>query len=186
MPNPLAARFPVVCADVINSSLRLNLINGALFQAGWLAAVLGGNDWACVALVLMVAVHAFWWVDSVWEWWLISAVVVAGSLLDSFWMHLGVLLGPEAFIPLWLICLWGMFAMTLVHFFSWLHQRLWLACLLGAVSGPASYWAGAQWSDMAIGVPRSMALLCIAMAWGVLMPVLMLLARRVNRVEACA
>ncbi|GAB3099084.1 DUF2878 domain-containing protein [Aestuariicella hydrocarbonica] len=177
------------------------LLNGLLFQLGWFLAVLGGDYWALVALVIMVFVHGAFWVRDRREWWLVVTVTVVGSCLDSVWVLLGFLvpdpvldhsvelgflqsqsLQPEWLqtrIPLWLVCIWAMFSMTLTHVLSWLSRRYLLAALLGAMAAPLSYWSGAQLSGMAIGVPVGLSLLVIAIGWALLMPIFMMWSQRV-------
>lgn len=170
------------------SEFQKKILNGALFQIGWFAAVLGGNVWAVPTLLMILIAHRQWWVRSEKEWWLILAVTLLGCGLDSLWVGLGVLMpGGESLMngqsgwlmPAWLVCIWIMFSMTLCHVFSWLHGQYALAAVLGAVAGPMSYLAGAKLSGLALGEPQWQSLFAMGVVWGLLMPILMRLAQRV-------
>jgi hypothetical protein len=82
-----------------------------------------------------------------------------------------------------MVALWGLLAIALNVTMRWLKGRYWLAALLGAVAGPASFASGvklggAQFIDT---VP---ALLTMAFTWGLLMPALMWLSMRFDGVLA--
>jgi hypothetical protein len=81
--------------------------------------------------------------------------------------------------PLWMVALWATFATTLNVSLRSLRKHLALASLLGAVGAPLVYHAGAglgalQW------VHRLPAMLSIALAWGILTPLLLSTARRLD------
>jgi hypothetical protein len=73
--------------------------------------------------------------------------------------------------------MWTLFAATLNHSLAWLHGRPWLQAVLGGIAGPMSYAGGvalgaADWQQ------RTPALGVLALAWALLLPVTMALARR--------
>jgi uncharacterized membrane protein YfcA len=72
-----------------------------------------------------------------------------------------------------------LFATTLNIAFRWLRDRLVLASLLGAVFGPLSYFAGARLGAVVINDFPS-ALIALALAWALLLPGLLLLAKRLD------
>ncbi|MBU3071634.1 DUF2878 domain-containing protein [Aestuariicella sp. G3-2] len=178
----------LVSSRMWTSDLQKKLFNGVLFQAGWFAAVLGGNAWAVFALLLVLIVHSRWWVASPKEWWLILAVSLLGIGVDGFWFASGILVTDGQsltgapgiwYLPPWLGCIWLMFSMTLCHVFAWLHGRYILAAVLGGVAGPMSYLAGAKLSGLSLGLPLWQSFLTIGVAWGLLMPLFIGLAQRV-------
>jgi hypothetical protein len=94
------------------------LINLALFQVGWLVCVVGGNLYAIAFTLAALLVHNWLVLGSRAEWKLIASVVVVGCLWDMAMVKTGVISFPKAGllgIPLWLICLWTLFATTFMH-----------------------------------------------------------------------
>lgn len=113
------------------------------------------------------------------ELWLIGAVTVFGLVLDQALFASGLFLveGASAPAPLWLSCLWPVLATTFMHAFETLQRHLALAAVLGAVGGGLSYLAGTRLSNVEFADPTAGPLL-IAGLWFVLMPLLLMAARR--------
>ena len=96
--------------------VKKTLINLALFQLGWLVCVLGGNVYAAVFTVLALLLHQWLVLDNRREWMLIAVIVLGGCLWDIAMAQFGVVRFANALplgIPLWLVCLWVLFATTL-------------------------------------------------------------------------
>lgn len=163
-----------------------NLLNFALFQAGWFACVL------CAAHSMPVAaLAAACWVIGL-NLWLFSihrmsdlrvlvAVTLIGFCVDSIHLRLGVfaLIGAPHFphmCPMWLVALWAMLATTLRASLSWLSGRYGLAALLGAVAGPLSYLGGAKLGAAIMNSNRAFSMTALAVGWAVAMPILVWLA----------
>lgn len=149
------------------------LINLALFQVGWLVCVVGGNLYAVVFTLLALLLHSWLVLGSHVEWKLIAVVVFIGCLWDMAMARTGVIQYADAGalgIPLWLMCLWLLFATTFMHGLFWLQRRLWLAALFAALLGPASYWAGSSMSDAQLGQPILTSLAIMAVGWALLFP----------------
>jgi len=155
------------------------LLNALLFQVGWFSCVLGGDLLAVVITATILLVHSQWLMRSSREWLLIALVAVIGISLDSFWSYNGLLQFPGVAlgIPLWLACIWLLFATCLCHSFNWLQQRLLLASLLGAVAGPSSYLAGAAMADVVLGEPQLFSIALMALAWAFMFPLLLKFAQ---------
>ena len=130
----------------------LNLI---LFQIAWFTCVLAGDVWASVVSLAILIVHARFIVADKREWLLIFGFALCGCVIDSILAITGLFdFGATvAFIPIWLICLWLMFATTLTHGFAWLQGRWWFASLLGGTAGAGSYYAGSQMAAVSIAEP---------------------------------
>src|SRR5271168_1295168 len=82
---------------------------------------------------------------------LMAAAVSFGVLIDGTLGFCGWLryASPEpAFpphgAPLWILCLWAAFALTLMRSLAWLMRRPWLAVLAGALGGPLAYASAAR------------------------------------------
>ena len=155
------------------------LLNAALFQLGWFACVLGGDFIAVVVTATILFAHGQLFVLARREWLLIVGVAFLGMSLDSLWVFTGVLDFPQTqfLIPIWLICLWMVFSTSLCHSFQWLQRRLVLASLLGAIAGPSSYLAGAAMADIVIAEPRLISIVLMSLAWSLLFPLMLLIAR---------
>ena len=162
------------------------LINAAIFQLGWLCCVLAGANqlpWLGTATaILIVAWHVLGANDGQKELSLVLIVVGIGAVWDSLLVYAGLLQYPSGTLisgtaPHWIIAMWALFATTLNVSLRWLKNRPLLGALLGAISGPAAYFAGyklggVQFPDM------NAALLALAGGWAVLMPLVMALSNR--------
>ena len=149
------------------------LINLALFQIGWMVCVIGGNLYAVGFTVLALLVHRWQVMGSRAEWKLIGIVVLVGCLWDITMARTGVIHYADADplgIPLWLVCLWILFATTFMHGLYWLSRHLGLAAVFAGVLGPASYWFGSRLTDAELGLPLVTSVAVMAAGWAVLFP----------------
>lgn len=160
----------------------MNLLNGVLFQIGWFSCVLGGNEIAVLATTAILIIHYKLYISMNAEWFLISVVALLGLTIDRALSIFGVLIFEETLIgiPLWLFCIWVLFASSLNHSLYWLNNKLPLAALLGAIAGPSSYYAGSKLSNVSLGAPPEQSLIVLALLWGCLFPLLLLSTRRLN------
>lgn len=160
-------------------------VNFVLFQIGWFACVLSaaqGQPWiGTVAAAAIVARHVLRAAQPQQEVNLIVNVVILGALWDSLLVMLewisyssGTLIAGAA--PHWILALWALFATSLNVSMRWLKQRLLWAAVLGAISGPLSYWAAARLGAAQFVEPL-LILVALAVGWALIMPGLMLLSR---------
>ena len=168
------------------------IANFVLFQAGWFACVLGaayGWPWiGTVAVAAIIAWHLCSAVQPAQEAKLIVLALLIGAFWDSVLVTLGWIAYPVGTLvagtaPHWILALWALFAIALNVSMRWLKQRLWLAVLLGAVCGPLSYWAAVRLGAVQFVEPVRI-VIAIAMGWGIIMPLLMLLSRRYDGMAA--
>lgn len=108
---------------------------------------------------------------------------VVGWIADSLLVFAGVMTFPHhaqlgAPSTLWMAALWAGFAATVPHSLGWLHQRLCLAAVLGAIAGPLAYFAGERLG--AIELASSKALLAVSVVYALLTPALMWVWRRMG------
>lgn len=153
--------------------MKKALINFALFQLGWLVCVLGGDVYAILFTLPALLLHQWLILDNPREWTLIGVIVLCGGLWDIAMAQFGVISYADAMpvgIPLWLICLWLLFATTFVHSLLWLRRYLWLAVPLAAVFGPASYWFGTNLTEAELRLPVIESLAIMAAGWALLFP----------------
>jgi hypothetical protein len=166
----------------------VRLITGfVLFQAGWLACVLGAaRGWGWIGLALGLAAVAgnlalsprFRAAIA-----LVALTALIGPPFDLIQIALGTLRPHEPllygfWVPPWLWMLWLLFAATVHASFRWLRGRRLAAAALGAVSGAASYWAGARLGAAALHPDLWPSLLAIGLEWALMMPLLLWLSER--------
>jgi len=149
------------------------LINLLLFQVGWMVCVIGGNLYAIGFTLPALLLHHWLVLENRAEWKLIAMVAAVGCLWDIGMAESGVIRYADASllgIPLWLLCLWLLFATTFMHALFWLHRYLRLAAVLAALLGPASYWIGSSLSDASLALPLWFSLGIMACGWAILFP----------------
>lgn len=155
-------------------------------QIGWFACVLSAAHGVPIIGVIFSAVlvvtHLLRVRDVIPELKLLCVVVCIGAVWESVPVATGLLVYPSGNVfphaaPYWLLALWGLFAAQFNTSFQWLKRRLALAGLLGAIAGPMSFRAGASLGAVHFAKPLP-AFILLAVGWGFLMPMLVLLSRR--------
>jgi hypothetical protein len=157
-----------------------------LGQIGWFACVLGAardRAWIGAAtVVLLVALHLRIVARPLPELRLIASVMLMGGAWDSLLVRAGLMAYPHGtllpgFAPLWIVALWGLFAAQFNTTYRWLKTRIGIAAALGAVAGPVSFHAGQVLGALRFEKPWGTAV-ALGVGWAVLLPVVVLLARR--------
>ena len=177
---------------------RRNLINFALFQCAWFAAVGGaaaGRPWLGPAVTLAwLSLHLrFYSAARVRDTAFLFACGAAGFAVDSALALTGMLSFPPAsrLVPatlwplstLWMAALWVNLGMTLNHSLAWLQPRPVAALALGLVGGPAAYYAGGAMG--AVLLPHgAVSLLAVGLLWGLAMPALFYCCHRYARQDS--
>lgn len=156
------------------------------FQLVWTAAVGGaarGWWWAGpLALLAFAAWQLRTSTQRTSDLWLLPVCALFGFIVDSLWVQAGWLQFASAgpwpdFAPLWIVSMWLGFALTLNHSLAALGSRPLLAALFGLLGGPLAYGIAAHaWGAVAIA-EGALPYLAIALAWAVLTPLLLQLAR---------
>lgn len=165
-------------------------LNFILFQLGWFTCVLGAAHnvaWlGPVTVLAIVVIHLVLSLRPSAElklvlWAMTLGLATDSLLLASGWLSYsgGSLAG--AFAPYWLVAMWALFATTLNVSMRWLKGRFGLAILMGAIGGPLSYYGGQKLGAMQFIAPMQ-ALIALAIAWAIAMPLLMWLAERFDGV----
>lgn len=167
------------------------LINIVAFKIAWLSSVLGAANGLPLlgpaVAFLVVAIHMRGASAPSREFSLIVLTCIIGASWDSVMVSAGWLsYASGTFLtgvaPYWIFAMWIAFATTLNLAFRWLQSRLLMAALLGAISGPASYFAGAKIGAVVFN-DANVALIALAGAWAVLLPGLLVLAKRLDGVN---
>ena len=166
-------------------SIALNVV---LYQAGWLACVLGaahGAPWLGVAAAVpVVAWHLLRAERAEPEARLVLFAALTGaafetSLLLLDWVRYPAGAWPEGFAPGWMVALWAMFATTLNVSLRFLRGRPAAAVLLGALGAPAAYYAGARIGALELAAGGA-ALGAIGAWWALCTPLLSRLGGRLD------
>ncbi len=163
-------------------------VNVSLFQVGWFACVLGaaqGLPWIGVLVAaLVVGWHLARATQPRRELVLLAVAAAVGAVFETLlvqagWVRFesGVLV--EGMAPYWMVALWVVFATTLNVSLRSLRPHLLIAALLGAIGGPAAYYAGARLGALEFGATGA-ALVALAIGWAILTPALLSAARRLD------
>ncbi len=167
------------------------VINIVAFQIGWFACVLGAAN----ALPLLgpavvagaVALHLARSSRPAQEFALVLFAGVLGAVWDSALVTIGWLSYPSGnlvsgFAPYWIVAMWMLFATTLNVSLRWLQNRVALAVIVGAVSGPLTFYAGAKLGGVTFLDLRS-GLIALGIGWAVILPLLSEIGARLDGVE---
>jgi len=182
---PLAVRRSFTGASAIKS-----LLNFILFQLAWFAAIIGGaagyDGLAALPAVIVVMLH-LGLNRSLWrgELWLIAGVTLLGLIVETAFISLGALhyAGSEAgamLPPLWILALWLAFGTLPNGSLHWLKGKTLLQIGLGAALGPLSYVAGVRLGAATLGEPEWLSIIVIGIGWGLAMPIMFRLAKRLE------
>ncbi|OYU73582.1 MAG: hypothetical protein CFE45_36940 [Burkholderiales bacterium PBB5] len=191
-----AARGPEACLSTVTWQHRLAgkgllILNFVLFQVAWLvcirAAALGWPLTGALCVAAVAAWHLRMAARPSPEALLIGLSMALGALVDSALLAGGLIRYTSGqwlpgLPPLWMVSLWGLLATTLNVSMGWLRGRPVLAAALGAVAGPLSYAAGVRLGAAQFNNDTA-ALVALALAWAVCMPLLMRLAQRLDGVQ---
>jgi hypothetical protein len=165
------------------------VINILGFQTAWWACVLSARanaSWIGIGVTAAVfALHLARAPRRQSEAWFIPLAALLGfaadttaTLLDALRFSHG--LGQFIPTPLWVMALWLAFATTLNTTFAWLRNHLVVAVVLGVVSGPLSYAAGAALG--VVNIPDALwSIAILGLLWGTALPVLVLIGARATR-----
>ncbi|MGB0445346.1 MAG: DUF2878 domain-containing protein [Porticoccaceae bacterium] len=167
------------------------LINFLGFQIGWFACVLGAayqkELLGITIAIAIVVLHLYLQVDRRKELWLILAAVLIGLIWETWVLKLNILHYPshsEAsfWAPHWLIMMWALFATTINLSMGWLKGHWILAMLMGAVFGPLAFVAGEKLNAV-VFLDQTLSIVALSMGWGLLLPLLLWLAGRINNMD---
>jgi len=161
---------------------RRNLINFLTFQLGWFGCVFYANDSTSVLSITAVAliVHGLFVVEDVREWLVIACVVAVGAAVDTLLGLTPVLnYGMNEMLPVWLFCLWVLFATLIHHGCRWMQQNLLLASVLAALFAPLSYWTGVKLTSASFGMEPLFSMVIIGACWALIFPASLYFSSRV-------
>ena len=166
------------------------LFNFIAFKIGWLACVVGGaNGWPLIGTLIaatIVALHVATSTVPRRELTLVLFAGAIGAVWDSALAAAGLLVYTSGTLfagtaPYWIVAMWLLFATLLNKSLRWMHSRLAMAAAFGAVGGPLAFYAGHRLGAVEFS-NFGLAMFALAVGWGTLMPLLVLLARRFDGV----
>ena len=153
--------------------LNLKFINFVWFQAIWFLAILTQYQYFWLIALLVVGHFVFMPRRQV-ELITVLPVAMVGCMADIALTLSGVFHFTSEIstlpIPFWLVALWIGFAATLRHSLGYLQNKLVIAGVLGAISGPLSYFAGYRFDavDFPLGLYTTLPI--ISVVWALLLP----------------
>ncbi|WP_423185885.1 DUF2878 domain-containing protein [Alishewanella sp. d11] len=120
--------------------------------------------------VLLYLLYGLWQLPSRNAQLAVALTAIFGIVVDSLLVFSGILSFAQlAWLPLWFVLLWGIFALALVEVMSRFLTKPWLAALLGGVGGPLSYIGGAALSDGVMSFPAGIwSYVVLTLVWGFL------------------
>lgn len=186
------ARSAAACSpDRVRRDARVRLWGNFIgYEAVWFCAVIAAAHGLSWPGVLAFAGFAAWQLGPsprrLVEGKLVMLALCCGLVLDGLLGASGLIRYdaaspalPPGGAPLWILALWGSFALTLTQSLSYLQKRLWVAGLFGAIGGPFAFWCASRgWGVVRFDAPAWHGLLALAAGWGLAMPLLAGFARR--------
>ena len=163
-------------------------VNILAFQIGWFACVLGAANSAPLLgpaiVAAVVALHLSRSNQPAREMTLVLAAGLLGAVWDSALVAAGWIQYPSGNViaglaPYWIVAMWMLLATTLNVSLRWLRGRTALTVVLGGLSGPLAFLAGAGLGGVTFLEPRS-GLVALALGWAVILPLLSVLSTRLD------
>lgn len=163
------------------------LPNVVLFQLVWIITVVsaGAGLW-WPGLLALAGFAAYVLPRSPWprcDLLLVCVACLLGLAIDSAYVQLDLLRFAEpvpftGLAPIWILGMWMSFALTLNHSLRLFKTHLWWSALFGLLGGPIAYWvAGTRFAAVEVIGPPWIAYAAIGVAWALVTPALLLLAR---------
>ena len=153
------------------------LTNLVLFQLAWLCcALLTAN--ASWLTPLIVALH-FALSPTKRSDAKLLPFALFGCVIDYILFQLNVISFAAEQFPLWLLCLWVMFVLSINHSLSWLGKcKLWLVAIIGAFGGALSYLGALNFSAIITSLSQLSLFTVYAIIWALLLPALIVFKQR--------
>ena len=150
------------------------------FQISWWICVLSATtEMAYLGPLVMatfIIIHFWKFTDSINELKLIAIFGVLGTIVDTMFMHLGLLSYDGLYskdiliAPLWITAMWCGFSATINHSMYWLNNKWMLSFVLGLVFGPLSYITGEKFGAISFTVDIKIIIVVLAIVWGLSIP----------------
>lgn len=161
------------------------IANALAFQIAWPVCVLGGDLVAVTTTIALLLTHLL--IIRRWQTELlfVGSAGLLGFLFDLALVNVGLMQTASAVPPLWMWCLWFMFAATIGYSMQWFRNHLLIGALFAGVFAgvfaPLSYSVGARLSEVDLMTPQWLTLLLIGLGWAVVFPGLLLWREAIDR-----
>ena len=155
------------------------------YQATWFVVVWStGQGCAWIGMLACAVFIACQWLASSVrsaDLRVLLAALACGLVVDGVAAASGLLVyaspRPALPAPVWIVLLWGSFAMTMNHSMAWFASRPWTAATFAAIGGPLAYLGAARgFGAVAFPVPSWPALAYLGIAWAYALPLLLRIA----------
>ena len=169
----------------INPKTLINLLG---FYICWWLCIYGATQELYtigpVSVFLYIVIHFIYLSDNKLEYLYIFICFILGFFIDTVLLKLSIVkysgFLPENYnlAPLWVVCLWLCFSLSIFHSFKVLQTRYKESMLLGLVSGPFIYCSFSKIGIITINDKYSLlfVLFFIAVLWMFLIPFYIFLA----------
>ncbi len=153
-------------------------------QLGWFVCILAGNTPSVIYTAVFISAHliflkttfnrVLWLKETFW----LLIVLIGGFVLETLIFSSGFIYSNSApmlfehliFPPLWLLCLWLLFALALRTCLSFVFTAPKLTYLISTIAIPLNYYAGTQLnSDVDLNSPYILSLALISLLWVLLL-----------------
>lgn len=154
------------------------------FQIGWFICILGDKAHVIAYTLGVFLAHfiflkttlnkVLWFKEICW----LLVVFISGGFLETLVFSAGFLYSnsPHMYFdniippPVWLLCLWLLFALALRTFMSFVFSAPKLTYLISVITIPLNYYAGTQLnSDVNLNSPYILSLALISVLWVILL-----------------
>lgn len=170
------------------------LINFVLFQAIWLACVIGAAKNYMLSAWILFLTLIYWQSCPInrngKDLLFVIVLLPLGMLLDSLWIFLQIIeyqvaLPFSAIAPYWIGMLWVTFALSLNSSMQWLFQYPKLAVAFGCIGGPLSYLAAERIGAIKIHEPIT-TLPFLALSWAFVILIILLIDKKITATKSNA
>jgi hypothetical protein len=149
--------------------------DAAVFQIAWFICVLGGSRLAVIFTIANLILHAHWLQQKPLfaAKWLVYVLFgsALGIIVDQLAIEFGLFIFPSGqWVPIWLMCLWLNFMMTLHFSLYWLEKSRWLTCLIGGIGGAYSYFLGESLGQVVLPHHWLIDGAFLFISWAILLP----------------
>ncbi len=149
-------------------------MNFAGYQSLWFIAILGGQSFEWV-LLLLILLHLTLCNDWKTETKIILSCAAIGISIDSAFALQGLYQFSEEPnylpIPLWLVGIWLGFISTLRHSLDFMRKKPLLMTMSAGLSAPLTYMAGMRLGAVEFPLGTPLSLMCIGLAWMGMVPI---------------
>lgn len=170
-------------SDYLSSS---KFVNALFLKVAWVACVVGGNSYGLAVVFAMLCLNIYQR-NIAADWPYAVVLGLFGLVLDSAWMHFGVLdyassaslsIAGITLAPLWIVLLWVAVGLSLNHGLIFFVGRPLIGGLLVGASAPFSYMAGERFG--AVVIPSYENLVVLGLVWFVVYYVLFSVTKYIN------